>query len=152
MGRWRARQHGSCGPGASRPRNFGRRPPLTEGRRGEGVPMPEFAARAESFWAATVADDPTRYPALQGDLEVDVAIVGGGIVGLTAALLLQRAGRRVAVLEARLLARQVTGRSTAKITSQHGLIYHKLETSFGAAGARAYGAANQAGLEQILRL
>jgi glycine/D-amino acid oxidase-like deaminating enzyme/nitrite reductase/ring-hydroxylating ferredoxin subunit len=114
--------------------------------------MPEFAARAESFWAATVADDPTRYPALQGDLEVDVAIVGGGIVGLTAALLLQRAGRRVAVLEARLLARQVTGRSTAKITSQHGLIYHRLETSFGAAGARAYGAANQAGLEQILRL
>ncbi|HEX5796083.1 MAG TPA: FAD-dependent oxidoreductase, partial [Geminicoccaceae bacterium] len=114
--------------------------------------MPEFAARAESFWAASVADDPTRYPALQGVLEVDVAIVGAGIVGLTAALLLQRAGRRVAVLEARQVGRQVTGRSTAKITSQHGLIYHTLETSFGAAGARAYGAANQAGLEQILRL
>ena len=113
--------------------------------------MPEFAARAELFWAASVADDPTRYPALQGDLEADVAIVGAGIVGLTAALLLQRAGRRVAVLEARQVGRQVTGRSTAKITSQHGLIYHTLETSFGAAGARAYGAANQAGLEQIVR-
>jgi glycine/D-amino acid oxidase-like deaminating enzyme len=109
------------------------------------------SGRGQAFWAATVADRQTRHPPLQGDLEVHVAIVGGGIVGLSAALLLQRAGRRVAVIEATAVGQQVTGRSTAKITSQHGLIYQALERSFGADGARIYGAANEAGLAQIAR-
>jgi glycine/D-amino acid oxidase-like deaminating enzyme/nitrite reductase/ring-hydroxylating ferredoxin subunit len=108
------------------------------------------SARAESFWVATGADGQAEYPPLHADLEVDVAIVGAGIVGLSAALLLQRAGRRVAVLEALRVGRQVTGRSTAKITSQHGLIYRELERSFGTDAARAYGEANEAGLARIV--
>jgi glycine/D-amino acid oxidase-like deaminating enzyme/nitrite reductase/ring-hydroxylating ferredoxin subunit len=107
--------------------------------------------KAESFWAATVADREVSHAPLQGDIETDVAIVGAGMVGLSSALQLRRAGRRVVVLEALKVGRQVTARSTAKITSQHGLIYQTLEKSFGADGARSYGAANQAGLEQILR-
>jgi glycine/D-amino acid oxidase-like deaminating enzyme len=61
-----------------------------------------------------------HHPPLDRDLRVDVAVVGGGIVGLTAAHLLLAAGREVAVLEARQVGRQATGRSTAKVTSQHG--------------------------------
>ncbi|HWB71050.1 MAG TPA: FAD-dependent oxidoreductase [Egibacteraceae bacterium] len=50
-----------------------------------------------SVWLAT-APGP-RLPALAGDREVDVAVVGGGITGRTCALLLKRSGGRVAVLE-----------------------------------------------------
>jgi glycine/D-amino acid oxidase-like deaminating enzyme len=49
-------------------------------------------------------------------------VIGAGIVGLTAAYLLASAGLSVAVVEALRVGRQVTGRSTAKITSQHSLI------------------------------
>ena len=114
--------------------------------------MLNLSGTGQSFWVATAADSAPDHPPLAGDLEGDVAIVGGGIVGLTAALLLQRAGRRVVVLEALKVGRQVTGRSTAKVTSQHGLIYQRLAKSFGEQSARAYGAANQAGLEQIAAL
>ena len=107
--------------------------------------------RRSSYWVATVAGRAPDYPPLDGDIEVDVAIVGGGIVGLTAAELLRRTGARVAVIEALKLGQQVTGRSTAKVTSQHGLIYQRLVKDFGEQGARVYGAANQAGLEQIAR-
>ncbi|WP_207461173.1 FAD-dependent oxidoreductase [Azospirillum sp. SYSU D00513] len=106
-----------------------------------------FPGTAESCW---IADAPsTAYPALPGDVVVDVAVIGGGIVGLTAALLLKRAGKRVAVLEMRRVGRQVTGRSTAKITSLHALIYRHLTDCFGAETARLYGEANQAGLALI---
>ena len=113
--------------------------------------MLNLTGKAESYWVATLAGEIPEYPSLDGDLAVDVAIVGGGIVGLTAAELLARAGKRVALIEALKLGQQVTGRSTAKVTSQHGLIYQQLVKEFGEETARAYGAANQAGLEQIAR-
>ena len=113
--------------------------------------MLSLTGKAESYWVATVGDVPAYHP-LDGDLDVDVAVIGGGIVGLTAAELLTRAGKRVALIEARKLGQQVTGRSTAKVTSQHGLIYQRLLKEFGEEAARAYGGANQAGLEQIARL
>ncbi len=53
----------------------------------------------ESFWIATT---PSRsYPVLDRDLEVDVLVVGGGIVGVTTALLVAKGGRRVALVESK---------------------------------------------------
>lgn len=100
-----------------------------------------------SYWIESTPE--TGYPRLDGDLEVDVAVVGGGITGVTAALLLQRAGKNVALLEMKRIARGATGYTTAKLTSGHNVIYTALERSFGVEGARTYAEANEGGLAQI---
>jgi glycine/D-amino acid oxidase-like deaminating enzyme len=69
-------------------------------------------------------------------------IVGGGIVGLTAALRLAEEGRSVVVLEGLTIGGQVTGGSSAKITTQHRLVYRHLIDSLGFERARAYAEAN----------
>ena len=95
---------------------------------------------------------PRACPALSGDLDVDVAIVGGGIVGVTTARLLKDRGVKVAVIEARRVGCQVTGKSTAKMTSQHGIIYQTLKEKFGKERARLYAEAQEAGVREIRRL
>ena len=52
---------------------------------------------------------------LRKDITVDVAIVGGGITGITAAYILSRAGKKVAVLEARKIGEGSTGSSTGNL-------------------------------------
>ena len=101
-----------------------------------------------SPWIATGTAQP-EHPGLDGDVRADVAVIGGGIVGVTTALLLTEAGARVALLEADRVGHGVTGHTTAKVSSQHGMIYDRLRSRFGADGARAYGAANEAALEWI---
>jgi glycine/D-amino acid oxidase-like deaminating enzyme/nitrite reductase/ring-hydroxylating ferredoxin subunit len=107
-------------------------------------------ARHRSYWVDTAPA--TEFPILSGDVEVDVAIIGGGIVGTTAARLLKDDGHSVAVIEARTVGGEVTGKSTAKITSQHNIAYTRIESKFGEDGARAYAEANEAGLRRILDL
>ena len=103
-----------------------------------------------SVWTATTPA--TAYPSLDGPVEVDVAVIGGGITGLTTALLLADGGARVAVVEARRIATGTTGNTTAKVTSLHGLVYAKLLRKHGEDRARTYGEANQAALEQVAAL
>ncbi len=101
--------------------------------------------RHASVWTAP-ADRPA-FARLAQDLTVDVAVVGGGLVGLTTALLIQRAGAgSVAVLEAGRLGDGTTGQTTGKVTSQHGLLYAELVDRHGEDRARLYADANQAGL------
>lgn len=103
--------------------------------------------RAESYWIATTPE--SNYPALPGDIRVDVAILGGGIVGITSALLLKQAGVSVAVVEADRIIKGVTGYTTAKITSQHDLIYNRLISELGREKAKQYADSNQAAIEKI---
>jgi glycine/D-amino acid oxidase-like deaminating enzyme/nitrite reductase/ring-hydroxylating ferredoxin subunit len=84
----------------------------------------------EPLWISTEPGRP--FPRLERDLEVDVAIVGGGITALTAATLLARAGRRVAVLEARRIARGESGHTTAHLTAYPDAGLSKLIQRFGA--------------------
>lgn len=102
------------------------------------------------FWLDGVAGP--HYPLFTEDIEVDVAIVGAGMVGLHTALRLQGSGLRTVVLEARRIGRQATGRSTAKVTSQHGQKYSTLTDKFGEEGARLYAEVNQEAVGKIAAL
>ncbi len=99
------------------------------------------------FWTAGAGAAPR--PPLAGDAEADVAVVGAGLAGLAAARMLGEAGLRVLVLEGARIGRQATGRSTAKVTSQHGMKYKTLTRDIGEEGARLYGQANQEALDWI---
>ena len=91
-------------------------------------------------------------PALDGDITADVVVVGAGIVGLTTALLLEREGASVAVLEMRHVAAGATGYNTAKLSSLHGLAYTRLSKKLGRERARTYGEANEAGIARVFEL
>ena len=108
-----------------------------------GQPAGKFA----SLWAATSAA--TSYAALDEVIDVDVAVIGGGIAGLTAALALKRAGQTVAVLEAARVGTGVTGNTTGKVTSLHRLAYTELAARHGTEAARIYGQANEAAIEHV---
>ena len=105
-----------------------------------------------SLWVETAPAPPEAYPSLAGSVEVDVAVVGSGITGTLTALRLKESGARVALIEAGRLCSGVTGYTTAKVTSLHGLVYAGLASSHGDETAKAYGDANQAGLDLIARL
>ena len=101
-----------------------------------------------SVWLQTGPRQP-EFPQLEGDIRADVVVIGGGIVGITTAALLTEQGARVVVLEANRLGHGVTGHTTAKVSSQHGMIYARLRSRFGEAGARTYAEANEAALAWI---
>jgi glycine/D-amino acid oxidase-like deaminating enzyme/nitrite reductase/ring-hydroxylating ferredoxin subunit len=92
---------------------------------------------------------PAAREPLTEDATADVAVVGGGIIGVTTAFLLARNGANVILIEGGRLGQGVTGRTTAKVTSLHGLTYASLRRSHGIEKARAYAEANEAGLAAI---
>jgi glycine/D-amino acid oxidase-like deaminating enzyme/nitrite reductase/ring-hydroxylating ferredoxin subunit len=108
---------------------------------------PKLPAASQSLWI-----DGTRYPRfprLAGDLTVDVAVVGGGITGLTAATLLKAAGKTVAVLEAQRIAEGVTGYTTAHLTEVIDASFDTLISHFGEDGARLAVKATRASFDRI---
>ncbi len=106
-----------------------------------------FTDPPHPYWIASTKSP--GYPALEEDLRVDAAIVGGGIVGITTAYLLKKENLKVALLEADRLAQGTTAHTTAKITSQHSLIYSKLIQHHGMEKARQYADANEAAIRFI---
>lgn len=83
---------------------------------------------------------------------VNTAIIGGGMAGILTACLLQEKGISCVVLEADRIGSGQTGRTTAKVTSQHNLIYDNLIRTRGLKLARQYADANQRAIEEYRRL
>jgi glycine/D-amino acid oxidase-like deaminating enzyme len=109
--------------------------------------MPSLPPVKESYWRESASGD--SYPELRDELSVDVAIVGGGITGLTAAYLLKQSGLTVAVIEKRTVGSGTTGRTTGKVSSQHSIIYSELSERLGQSAAKMYGQANQAAVGKV---
>ncbi|MEN6325100.1 MAG: FAD-dependent oxidoreductase [Syntrophomonas sp.] len=107
----------------------------------------EFMNTPSSYWIDSTPW--TDYPKLENDIEVDVAIVGGGLVGITSAFLLKQEGFKVAVVEADKILQGTTGHSTAKITSQHSLIYARLKKEMGEELSQQYAEANEKAIHMI---
>ena len=106
--------------------------------------------RSESYWLDSV-EFPT-FPSLEENCETDVVIIGGGISGIMTAYLLAIEGYRVTLVEARRLLSGTTGFTTAKLTSQHGLIYDYLLQNEGSKTANSYYEANEAAISYVKNL
>ncbi|WP_105615224.1 FAD-dependent oxidoreductase [Vallitalea okinawensis] len=106
--------------------------------------------KSHSYWITSTEE--TSYPALKEDLRVDALVIGGGIAGITSATLLSDAGLSIALIEANRICRGTTGHTTAKITSQHNLIYADLIKHLGFEKAEQYAIANQHAIRKIRQL
>lgn len=104
----------------------------------------------DSLWQKTT--QLPKFELQKADLKTDVLIIGGGMAGILCAHMLQQAGVDYALVEAKQLCGGVTGKTTAKVTAQHGFIYHKLLKQFGLEKAKLYLQANQWAVEQYRRL
>jgi glycine/D-amino acid oxidase-like deaminating enzyme/nitrite reductase/ring-hydroxylating ferredoxin subunit len=104
----------------------------------------------QSYWMDSTPQP--EFPILNEDIKVDIAIIGGGIVGISTAYLLNTHGIKVAILEADHILQGTTGHTTAKITSQHGLIYSKIKSQLGQELAKQYTDANESAIRVIEKI
>ncbi len=105
-----------------------------------------------SFWLDSI-ENKNKFNKLEKDISTDVCIVGAGIFGLTCGYYLTKQGYNVVLLEKEKdIASKTTGHTTAKITSQHNLIYKYLIDSLGESMAKKYLYANQAAIENIYQI
>jgi glycine/D-amino acid oxidase-like deaminating enzyme/nitrite reductase/ring-hydroxylating ferredoxin subunit len=101
----------------------------------------------QSYWNGTRRLP--HFPKLAADLKVDVAVIGGGITGITAAYLLKQAGKTVALLERDRFAKADTGHTTAHLTYVTDVRLQRLVKDFGRDHAQAVWDAGRAAMNQI---
>ena len=104
----------------------------------------------DSIWTKTV--HMPGFPTLEEDIKTDVLIIGGGMAGILCAHFLQEQGVDYVLAEGRTICSGVTKNTTAKITSQHGLIYQKIAKQRGNEIAAMFLDANQAALRKYAEL
>ena len=104
----------------------------------------------ESIWSAE-----TKLPEFQklnGDIKTDVLIIGGGISGILTAYMLKQQGIDCIVAEGDKICSGTTKNTTAKITSQHGLIYQDIIKNIGKEKTKMYYEINQTAIDKYREL
>lgn len=93
-----------------------------------------------------------EFSKLSADKKTDVLIIGGGIAGILCAYFLDQQGVDYILVEARKICMGITKNTTAKITFQHALIYHKVVKNYSLELARQYFEANKMALDMYKNL
>ena len=93
-----------------------------------------------------------EFAPLSGDRKIDTVVIGGGMAGILTAYYLGQVGVPAIVLEANRVGSGQSGKTTAKITSQHNLIYDKLCRVFGTEKAMHYARANEKAIDAYEQL
>lgn len=88
-------------------------------------------------WYEDTAGERPAYPALDGDLTVDIAIIGGGFTGLSAAVHLAKAGTNVALVEAHRFGDGASGRNGGQLGTGQRAWAEELEAELGFTRAKA---------------
>ena len=101
----------------------------------------------ESYWVQTTTRP--RFFKLEKNINTDVCIIGAGITGIATAYMLMESGLKICLIDKGEICSGVTENTTAKITSQHNLIYNYLEETFGEDFARKYLKANEEAINLI---
>src|SRR5687767_5809342 len=110
-----------------------------------GAPMP---LENKSIWSVT-APNAEPYPTLNGSISADVAIVGGGISGITCAYFLAKAGQSVVVLEADRIGMRTTGHSTGNLYNLVDKQLHGLLSKWGLETAKDVVRSRSAAIDTI---
>ena len=100
----------------------------------------------ESVWDSGV--NFRKRETLSKNIECDIAIIGAGIAGLLTGYMLNKSGREVVIIDAKSIGSGNTKNTTAKITSQHDLIYNNLIKEFGEEKAGQYAKANELAIKK----
>lgn len=106
----------------------------------------------QSIWSKTT--DIPKQEELSGNIHAKNVVIGAGMAGILTAYFLQKQGQEVIVIEAAKIASGQTKNTTAKLTSQHGLIYHDMIKKAGKGSAKGYAQANEAAIkayEEIIK-
>jgi glycine/D-amino acid oxidase-like deaminating enzyme len=108
----------------------------------------QTSGERESSWFKDIGH-PLKFPKLAQNIFVDVAIVGGGIAGVTTAYLLSKSGKSVALLEDGYIGSGETGRTTAHITHALDDRYYNIEKKHGVNSARIAAASHTSAIDFI---
>jgi len=105
--------------------------------------------RHTNSWYAASANDKRVRPALHGDTETDVCIIGAGFTGISAAIELSERGYRVVVLEAERIGYGASGRNGGQIVNGYSRDLQTIASRYGEEKAVALGAMSLEGGEII---
>lgn len=103
----------------------------------------------ESYWIKK-HETTHSYPKLTKEIHTQIAIIGAGLTGLLTGYFLSNTDKEVVILEADQVCYGASGRSTGKLSSQHGLIYHNLINRYDLQFAKQYYTANDEALKTIV--
>ena len=102
----------------------------------------------KSYWIDSVKDK-NKFAPLEENIKTDICIIGGGLTGITTAYNLSKYKIKTVLIDRGEICKQTSGNSTAKVTSQHGLIYKYLTDTKGEKFARKYYEANENAIRDI---